>query len=62
MMPFLLEPGTPNQNAYIDASYQRLRHECLNEHRFTNLLHAKLVIEAWRRDDNEQRPKKSWRG
>ena len=35
-----------------------LRDECLNEHWFANLLHARAVIEPWRREDNEERPKK----
>jgi transposase InsO family protein len=36
----------------------RLRDECLNEHWFTSLEHARTVIEAWRREYNEERPKK----
>jgi putative transposase len=36
----------------------RLRDECLNEHWFTSMTHAKVVIEAWRREYNEERPKK----
>nr|WP_246638151.1 IS3 family transposase [Halomonas neptunia] len=55
---FLIEPGKPNQNAYIESFNGRFRDECLNEHWFTNLHHAKVVIEAWRREYNEERPKK----
>lgn len=55
---FLIEPGKPNQNAYIESFNGRLRDECLNEHWFTSLSHAKAVIEAWRREYNEERPKK----
>lgn len=54
----LIEPGKPNQNAYIESFNGRLRDECLNEHWFTNLAHARVVIEAWRREYNEERPKK----
>jgi putative transposase len=54
----LIEPGKPNQNAYIDSFNGRLRDECLNEHWFTSLAHAQVVIEAWRREYNEERPKK----
>jgi transposase InsO family protein len=36
----------------------RLRDECLNERWFTSLDHARNVIEAWRREYNEERPKK----
>lgn len=56
---FLIEPGKPNQNAYIESFNGRFRDECLNEHRFTSLQHAKVVIESWRREYNEERPKKS---
>ena len=59
---FLIEPGKPNQNAYIESFNGRFRDECLNENWFTNLHHAKVVIEAWRREYNEQRPKKSLGG
>jgi putative transposase len=57
-----IEPGKPNQNAYIESFYSRLRDECLNEHWFTSLEHARTVIEAWRREYNEERPKKSLGG
>ena len=54
----LIEPGKPNQNAYIESFNGRLRDECLNEHWFPNLLHARAIIETWRREYNEERPKK----
>ncbi|MET3146154.1 UNVERIFIED_ORG: transposase InsO family protein [Xanthomonas axonopodis] len=37
----------------------RLRDECLNEHWFPTLLHARTEIERWRREYNEERPKKA---
>jgi transposase InsO family protein len=58
----LIEPGKPNQNAYIESFNGRLRDECLNEHWFTSLEHARAVIEARRREYNEKRPKKSLGG
>jgi putative transposase len=54
----LIEPGKPNQNAYVESFHSRFRDECLNEHWFTSLAHAQTVIEAWRREYNEERPKK----
>ena len=54
----LIEPGKPNQNAYIESFNGRLRDECLNEHWFQSLLHARTEIETWRREYNEERPKK----
>lgn len=58
----LIEPGKPNQNAYIESFNGRLRDECLNEHWFTSLAHARTVIEAWRREYNEERPKRALGG
>lgn len=58
----LIQPGKPNQNAYVESFNGRLRDECLNEHWFTNLLHARTTIETWRREYNEERPKKVLRG
>jgi transposase InsO family protein len=58
----LIEPGKPNQNAYIESFNGRFRDECLNEHWFTSLAHARAVIEHWRREYNEERPKKSLGG
>ena len=58
----LIEPGKPNQNAYIESFNGRLRDECLNEHWFLNLAHAQALIEAWRREYNEERPKKALGG
>lgn len=58
----LIEPGKPNQNAFIESFNGRLRDECLNEHWFLNLEHAQVIIEAWRREYNEERPKKALGG
>lgn len=58
----LIEPGKPNQNAYVESFNRRLRDECLNEHWFSHLLHARPVIESWRRGYNEERPENSLRG
>ena len=58
----LIQPGKPNQNAYLESFNGRLRDECLNEHWFPHLLHARTVIETWRREYNEDRPKKALGG
>jgi transposase InsO family protein len=58
----LIEPGKPNQNAYIESFNGRLRDECLNEHWFTSVPHAQAIIETWRREYNEERPKKGLGG
>lgn len=58
----LIEPGKPNQNAYIESFNGRFRDECLNEHWFTSVAQAQVIIEAWRREYNEERPKKGLGG
>ena len=58
----LIEPGRPMQNGYIESFNGKFRDECLNEHWFTNVLHARTVIETWRREYNEERPKKALGG
>jgi transposase InsO family protein len=58
----LIEPGKPNQNAYLESFNGRFRDECLNEHWFTSLPHARAIIGAWRREYNEERPKKALDG
>ncbi len=45
-----IEPGKPNQNAYIESFNGRLRDECLNESWFLNLAHARVLIERWRNE------------
>lgn len=47
--------GKPNQNAYIESFNGRFRDECLNEHWFTSMAHARVIVEAWRREYNEER-------
>jgi transposase InsO family protein len=58
----LIEPGKPNQNAYVESFNGRLRDECLNDNWFVDLSHTRTVIEGWRREYNEERPKKSLGG
>lgn len=51
-----IRPGKPIENAYIESFNGRFRDECLNEHWFKNLLHARRVIENWRIEYNSERP------
>ena len=48
--------GKPTQNAYIESFNSKFRDECLNDHYFNNLAHARSLIAAWRHDYNEARP------
>ncbi len=51
-----IEPGHPWENGYIESFNGKLRDECLNEEVFWHERHARVVIEAWRRHYNEERP------
>jgi len=50
-----IQPGKPVQNAFIESFNGKFRDECLNEHWFVTLQEAQVVIEAWRREYNEER-------
>jgi len=54
-----IEPGKPVQNAYIESFNGRLRDECLNEHWFLSLAHARRIAEEWTQDYNQNRPHSS---
>ena len=49
-------PGTPTDNAYIEAFNARLRAECLNASWFSSMHDARDRIESCRHDDNTARP------
>jgi putative transposase len=49
-------PGTPTDNAFIEAFNARIRAECLNASWFFSLADARERIEAWRIDYNTERP------
>ena len=51
-----IQPGKPTQNAFVESFNGRLRDECLNEHWFHSLEHARAILRQWRQDYNEQRP------
>ncbi len=52
---YFIQPGKPVQNAFIESFNGKFRDECLNEHWFLTLQEAQVVIEAWRREYNEER-------
>jgi len=54
-----IRPGKPNENAYIESFNGKFRDECLNEHWFISLAHARRVIEAWRIEYNTEQPHSS---
>lgn len=57
-----IQPGKPQQNAFIESFNGRLRDECLNEALFSTLHEARRIIEAWRVDYNQERPHTSLNG
>lgn len=52
-------PGKPTDNAFIESFNGKFRDECLNQHWFKSLAEAQEIIEAWRREYNEERPHSS---
>ena len=54
--------GKPMQNGFVESFNGRLRDECLNEHLFASLRHARELIAAWRDDYNHHRPHTSLDG
>jgi putative transposase len=54
-----IRPGRPVENAFIESFNASLRKECLNVHWFQTLEEARLEIEQWRREYNEDRPHSS---
>ncbi len=57
-----IAPGKPMQNGFVESFNGRLRDECLNEHLFANLRHARHLSAAWRDDYNHHRPHSSLDG
>ena len=54
--------GKPMQNGFVESFNGRMRDECLNEHLFPSLRHARNLIAAWRIDFNQHRPHSSLAG
>jgi putative transposase len=54
-----IRPGKPVENAYIESFNGKFRDECLNEHWFVTMDHARREIERWRIEYNTERPHSS---
>ena len=54
-----IEPGSPWENGYCESFNSKLRNELLNSEIFYSLAEAKVIIEAWRRYYNTERPHSS---
>ena len=57
-----IAPGKPMQNGFIESFNGKLRDECLNEHLFDGLIHAKSIIAKWKDDYNQHRPHSALNG
>jgi putative transposase len=51
-----IEPGKPNQNAYIERFNRTYRHEVLNAYVFESLRQVRRITRAWIDEYNEERP------
>jgi putative transposase len=58
----LIHPAKPRQNGSNESFNRKLRDECLGMHWFRNRTEARVVIEQWRREYNEDRPHSSLGG
>lgn len=57
-----IQPGKPQQNAFVESFNGKFREQCLNENIFFSMDHAREVIEEWREIYNEFRPHRSLKG
>lgn len=54
-----IDPGKPWQNGLDESFNGKLRDECLNMEWFRSRTEAKIIIEAWRKHYNNERPHSS---
>jgi len=54
-----IAPGSPWQNGFRESFHSRFRDEFLFETLFASLAEAKVLVETYRREYNEERPHQS---
>ena len=59
MRTLYIDPGCPWQNGYGESFNGTVRGECLNMHAFHSVAEARVMLAAYRRQSNEERPHSS---
>jgi putative transposase len=54
-----IDPGCPWQNGYGESFNGTVRDECLNLYAFASVAEARVILERYRREYNEERPHSS---
>jgi putative transposase len=54
-----IDPGKPNQNAWIESFNGKFRDECLNLHAFSDMNEVQKIVEEWKDEYNTIRPHSS---
>ena len=57
-----IDPGKPQQNAFVESFNGKFREQCLNENLFFTIDHAKVLIDEWRDIYNDFRPHRALKG
>lgn len=59
---YFIKPGKPTENCFIESFNGTFRDECLSTNWFLSVQEAQMIIDAWRKEYNEERPHGSLSG